>query len=241
MIRIAICEDDLFYMEKERNLIEDYFKTRNLCCKVTTFESGIELTKDFREDYDVIFLDVAMEDMDGLEAARWLRDNDTKAFIVFLSGYPEYSLEGYKVEAHRFLLKNDENLESSLAECLDSAIEKMQRDEKKIELAVQGGTLSIAPSKIVYAESKVHKVIIHVLEASGKMREYYMYDRLDCVQEELAHLGFMRIHQSYLINKDYLTNVYRYKAELVQGIMLGISKKYYKDAEDYYVRKRGEF
>ena len=86
----------------------------------------------------------------NFEAARWLRENDTKAFIVFLSGYPEYSLEGYKVEAHRFLLKNDENLESSLAECLDSAIDKMQRDEKKIELAVQGGTLSIAPSKIVY-------------------------------------------------------------------------------------------
>ena len=119
-------------MEKERNLIEDYFKTRDMCCKITTFESGIELTKDFREDYDVIFLDVAMEDMDGLEAARWLRENDTKAFIVFLSGYPEYSLEGYKVEAHRFLLKNDENLESSLAECLDSAIDKMQRDENEL-------------------------------------------------------------------------------------------------------------
>ena len=241
MVKIAICEDDIFYMEKERNLIEDYFKTRDLCYTITTFESGIELTKDFREDYDVIFLDVAMEKMDGLEAARWLRDNGTKAFIVFLSGYPEYSLEGYKVEAHRFLVKTDENLEASLAECLDSVLEKIQRAEKKIELAVQGGTLSIAPSKIVYAESKVHRVIIHVLESSGQMREYYMYDRLDCVQEELAHSGFMRIHQSYLINRDYLTNVYRYKAELVQGIMLGISKKYYKDAEDYYVRMRGEF
>lgn len=241
MIKIAICEDDVFYMEKERTLIESYFKTKDLSCDITTFGSGIELTKDFREDYDLIFLDVAMEDMDGLAAARWLRDHDTKAVIVFLSGYPEYSLEGYKVEAHRFLLKNDENLESSLAECLDSAIAKMQRDEKKIALSVQGGTLSIAPSKIVYAESKGHKVIIHVLETSGKMREYYMYGRLACVQEELAHLGFMRIHQSYLINKDYLTNVYRYKAELVQGITLGVSKKYYKDAEDYYVHKRGEF
>lgn len=241
MIRIAICEDDLFYMEKERNLIEDYFKSKNLCCMIKTFQSGTELTKDFREDYDVIFLDVAMDDMDGLEVARWLRDNDTKAFIVFLSGYQEYSLEGYKVGAHRFLLKNDEKLEASLDECLDSVIEKMQKSEKKIELAVQGGTLSIAPSKIVFAESKVHKVIIHVLETSGKMREYYMYGRLDCVQEELAHLGFMRIHQSYLINKDYLTNVYRYKAELTQGISLGISKKYYKDAEYYYIRKRGEF
>ena len=93
-----------------------------------------------------------MEEMDGLEAARWLRENGSKACIVFLTGYPEYSIEGYKVDAHRYLLKNAENIKEALNECLSSALEKMQKDEKKIDLDVQGGILSIAPSKIVYAE-----------------------------------------------------------------------------------------
>jgi len=55
MIRIAICEDDLFYLEKERKLIEDYYKNRNLNCKITKFESGKALTKGFREDLILLF------------------------------------------------------------------------------------------------------------------------------------------------------------------------------------------
>lgn len=241
MVKIAICEDDIFYMKKAKQLVEDFFKERELRFSLITFQSGIELTKNFRENYDIIFLDISMEEMDGLEAAMWLRENGSKACIIFLTGYPEYSLEGYKVDAHRYLLKNAENIKEALYECLSSALEKMQKAEKKIDLDVQGGILSIAPSKIVYAESKVHRVTIHVLENSGDIQEYYMYDRLDHVQEQLAHLGFMRIHQSYLINREYLKTVCRYKAELIAGISLGISKKYYKDLEDYYIRMRGEF
>ena len=70
-----------------------------------------------------------MEEMDGLEAARWLRENGSKACIVFLTGYPEYSLEGYKVDAHRYLLKNAENIKEALNECLSSALEKLERSD----------------------------------------------------------------------------------------------------------------
>ena len=153
-----------------------------------TFQSGIELTKNFRENHDIIFLDISMEEMDGLEVARWLRENGSKACIVFLTGYPEYSFEGYKVDAHRYLLKNAENIKEALNECLSSALEKMQKDEKKIDLDVQGGILSIAPSKIVYSESN-HGGIrssaeergtqgqasseLFEAESSGWQREYY--------------------------------------------------------------------
>ena len=123
---------------------------------------------------------------------------------------------------------------------MDSVVAKIQMEESKIEIKIKDGILSIAPSKIIYAESNVHKVTLYVIEQSGDIREYYMYDRLDNVQAKLERYGFLRIHQSYIINGDHLRKVCRYKAELIKDISLAISKKYYNDVEDYYIRMRGE-
>lgn len=240
MIRIAICEDDLFYMEREKNLIELYLKMREIRSEITTFSSSIELTKAYANSFDIIFLDVEMDEMNGMEASHWLRDKGAKSHIIFLSAYAEYLPEGYKVDAHRYLLKNDTKFDESFCECMDSVVAKIQMEESKIEIKIKDGILSIAPSKIIYAESNVHKVTLYVIEQSGDIREYYMYDRLDNVQAKLERYGFLRIHQSYIINGEHLRKVYRYKAELIKDISLAISKKYYNDVEDYYISMRGE-
>lgn len=240
MVRVAICEDDLFYMEREKNLIESYLQTREIRSEITTFSSSIELTKAYANSFDIIFLDVEMDEMNGMEVAHWLRDKGAKSHIIFLSAYAEYLPEGYKVDAHRYLLKNDAKFDESFCECMDSVVAKIQMEESKIEIKIKDGILSIAPSKIIYAESNVHKVTLYVIEQSGDIREYYMYDRLDNVQAKLERYGFLRIHQSYIINGEHLRKVYRYKAELIKDISLAISKKYYNDVEDYYIRMRGE-
>lgn len=240
MVRVAICEDDLFYMEREKNLIESYLQTREIRSEITTFSSSIELTKAYANSFDIIFLDVEIDEMNGMEVAHWLRDKGAKSHIIFLSAYAEYLPEGYKVDAHRYLLKNDAKFDESFCECMDSVVAKIQMEESKIEIKIKDGILSIAPSKIIYAESNVHKVTLYVIEQSGDIREYYMYDRLDNVQAKLERYGFLRIHQSYIINGEHLRKVYRYKAELIKDISLAISKKYYNDVEDYYIRMRGE-
>ncbi|MCQ2522159.1 MAG: LytTR family DNA-binding domain-containing protein [Lachnospiraceae bacterium] len=241
MVKIAICEDDKFYIEKEKQLIESFFEKKDINYALYLFKSGVELLKDYRINYDIIFLDISMDEMNGLEVANLLRKKGINACIVFLTACAEYSMEGYKVDAHRYLLKNAEDIEDALYECLSSALDKMQIRENRIDFDVQGGVLTISPSKIVYAESKAHRVVLYVLENTGYLKEYYMYDRLDHVQEKLESFGFMRIHQSYLINKEYMKSVCRYNTELIPGITLAVSKKYYKELEDYYIRMRGEF
>lgn len=240
MIRVAICEDDLFYIEKEKMLIESYLHKYEIRSEIVTFTSSEDLIKTYANRFDIIFLDIELDGMSGIEAAKWLRDKGTKSHIVFISAYTEYLSEGYKVEAHRYLLKNDDKFEETFCECMESVIAKIQMEEIKIGIEVKGGVLTVAPSKILYAESNVHRVTIYVLDGSGTTREYYMYDRLDNVQEKLERYGFLRIHQSYLINGDHLRNVSRYKAELVRGIELPISKKYFNDIEEFYIRMRGE-
>lgn len=119
-------------------------------------------------------------------------------------------------------------------------MEKIQCDEERIELHFQGESFSFVSSKIVYVESNEHKLTFHILDNAGELHEYYVYSQLNHVQKELAHLDFIRIHQSYLVNKKYIVNVYRYKAELINGIILSISKKYYKEVRGYYIQRLGE-
>lgn len=240
MVRVAVCDDDSFYLENEKKLIESYLNTKDVKHEIVIFKSSIELTKAYANNFDIIFLDISMEHINGIEVAKLLRDKGVKSHIVFVTAYAEYLPEGYKVDAHRYLLKNDDKFDESFSECMESVIAKIQMEEIRIGLEVKGGVLTVAPSKILYAESNVHRVTIYVLDGSGTTREYYMYDRLDNVQEKLERYGFLRIHQSYLINGDHLRNVIRYKAELISGIELPISKKYFNDIEEFYIRMRGE-
>lgn len=69
--------------------------------------------------------------MSGIDAAKWLRDKGAKSYIIFISAYTEYLPEGYKVEAHRYLLKNDEKLDEAFNECMESAIAKIQMEESR--------------------------------------------------------------------------------------------------------------
>lgn len=240
MVKVAICEDDSFYIEKEKTLIESYLRKYGIRNEIVTFTTAEELIKADADSFDIIFLDIELSGMNGITAAKWLRDKGAKAHIIFISAYTKYLSEGYKVDAHRYLLKNDEKFDESFCECMESLIAKIQMEEIKIEIEVTGGKLTVAPTKILYAESNVHKVSIYVLDQSENLQEYYMYDRLDNVQERLEKYGFMRIHQSYLINGEHLRKVSRYKAELICGIELSISKKYFSNIEAYYIRMRGE-
>ena len=241
MVRVAICEDDVFFQQKEKELLDLYFEKGHIDYDIQVFESGNDLLENFRNEYNVVFLDISLDGMNGIEVARQLRERRAGAYIVFLTAYVEYSLEGYKVDAHRYLLKDDKNLQNTMFECMDSIMSNMNLDSVKLSLKVQGGLLPVAPSKILFAESKGHRLILHIFGEKQEVKEYSMYDRLDNLQALLHNYGFIRIHQSYLVNGRCLSDVCRYRAKLSDGTCLGISKKYYKDTEEYFVSMRGEF
>ena len=78
-------------------------------------ELGIELNQ-----YKIIFLDINMDEMDGILTAKKIREQNSEIFLVFVTAFVNYSLEGYKVDAVRYLLKNNVNMQESIAECMDA-------------------------------------------------------------------------------------------------------------------------
>ena len=102
-------------------------KEKEISCEIDTFSSGKELLELGIEliQYDIIFLDINMDEIDGIVTAQKIREYSSEIFIVFVTAYINYSLEGYKVDAARYLLKNNTNFEESIYECMDSILHKM--------------------------------------------------------------------------------------------------------------------
>ena len=111
MLSIAICDDEEYFRITEKQLILKYMAGKNCECMIDMYESGKELLalRSAISQYNIIFLDVNMEEIDGIETAKEIRKITKDVFIVFVTAFITYALEGYKVDAVRYLIKDHES------------------------------------------------------------------------------------------------------------------------------------
>ncbi len=241
MLYIAICDDDKYFRMRERQLIIDYINKLNYKCIIDMFTSGEEILalKDKIKKYNIIFLDINMYQIDGIETAKKIRHFTEETYIVFVTAFIKYSLEGYKVNAIRYLLKDDIYLDKLIAECLEAILYKINYKIYKKTFDFQEGKKELYLDDILYIDSNLHKLTFHLININQK--EYTMYDRLDMVHELLKESGFCRIHKSYLVNLEYVESIERYKTVLTNGIILPVSKSKYLEAKETIICYKGEF
>lgn len=239
MLRIAICDDEQFFQIKIRKLISEYLRKKHIECEIVCFESGEQLLDSIESDltYEIIFLDVNMKEINGIKTAERIRIISSKVSIVFVTAFITYAIEGYRVEAFRYLLKTDANFSVAMKECLDTIIARMNYVEPWQEFDFQSGKKELSLDRILYIESCLHKTIFYVLE--NGIKEYSMYEKLDSVQKKLPDAMFCRTHQSYIVNMRYARKVERYKVTLCEDTKVSISKKYYKEVDQKYIRQKG--
>ena len=240
MFYIAVCDDEEYFRIREEQLIIKYMDRKGYHYKIELFESGSEILNLGKAvaKFDIIFLDINMEKMDGIETAKRIRMNTKDAYIVFITAFITYALEGYKVDAVRYLLKEDEYLEKAVYECLDAIIYKMNYEEYKHTFQFQEGMVELYYEDILYVESSLHKLIFHM--AAENTGRYTIYEKLDAVDELLHEAGFCRIHKSFLVNLKYVEDIERYKVKLSNGICLRASKSRYLNARNELICYRGE-
>lgn len=188
--------------------------------------------------YTIIFLDINMKDVDGIMAAESIRHVSREIFIVFVTAYVDYSLEGYRLDVVRYLLKGSANFQNKVNECMDAIMDKMNYSVTKREFDFIEGKREISLDRLLYIESKLHKLEFHVMEDT--MKVYIMYETLNAQEDRLADNGFIRIHQSYLVNVKHIKNVVRYKATLTNKVELVISKARYAYVKKHFIAYQEE-
>lgn len=239
MFNIAICDDDKYFCVREEQVIAEYMNQKGYAYQIDTFQLGDALLNSEKNisEYDIIFLDIKMDKIDGIETAKRIREVARDTYIVFVTAFIEYSLEGYKVDAVRYLLKDNDFLDKAIFECLDAVMDKKNYKENKHIFQFQEEKKEIYLNDIIYIDSNLHKLTFHM--AKGSRKEYTMYERLDIIDELLQQADFCRIHKSYLVNLRYLEGIERYSATLLGGIHLPVSKSRYLNARNEWISYKG--
>lgn len=177
MFYIAVCDNESCFRQSFREYLSDYLKNTGISYQIDTFCSGEEffalgaaMTK-----YTVVFLDINMGGMDGVATAKKIRSVSKEIFIVFVTAYYDYTLEGYKVDAIRYLIKdcNNNKFQNTVNECMDCIIEKMNYMIAKERFGFREGIKEISLERIIYVESNLHKLSFHVMEEELKVYTLY--------------------------------------------------------------------
>ena len=239
MTRMCIYDDDIEFSLLFEKLLYRYAEENDKEIDVEIFQGGENAAFQIAQnEYDILFLDVSMAKMDGIKLAKRIREYDNNVYIVFVTAFIDYSLEGYKVDAIRYILKDSESLEKSMYECLNTITDRMSSIEQKIELEFLEGKKYIRPNDILYVESNLHKLTFHLRGQSEK--NYTMYERLDQIEIKFQNYHFCRSHKSYLVNLKYVQSIERYEITLVNGEKVCVSQPRYKEVREKFICYQGE-
>lgn len=222
---IAVCDECSEGRQKVRGLIEEYGRKKAQDIRVEEYPSGARLCSDMERvrDFDIIFLDINMDGTDGpdgLQAAERINDVYPGIPVVLVASLLSYALEGYRVNAARFLVKDD--LDARLPECLDELSDKLRKKNQKAVFAFVEGSLELEIQKIIYIETDRHKNIFHTTDA-----DYGLYRKLDEIEAKLSSYGFVRVHQSFLVNMRYVDKISSYRMRLINGKEISVPKSRY--------------
>ena len=240
MLKIAVCDDENLFTEELKELLSGYMIEKGLVFEIDTYSSGEALVDLGIEivQYTAVFLDINMEKMDGIKTAEMIRKASREVFIVFVTAYVDYSLEGYRLDVVRYLLKGNANFQSKVNECMDAILDKMNYSVIKRKFDFKEGRKEISLERLLYIESNMHILEFHVMEDA--MKVYTMYETLNVMDDTLSENGFIRTHQSYLVNVKHIKNVVRYKLILTNGAEMSIPKVRYTEVKKKFVACQGE-
>ena len=210
---IALCEDDADEQKKLISLIQ----SGRVPAKTTVFDSGEALLgNDPSGSFDLVLMDIYMDGISGVEAARRIRNTDPDIPVAFVTTSKAHALDGYRLNVNRYLEKpvSQKAMDDVLLFALDR-----RENPPGITILVQGRPLSLPVRRLLYVEQKAHYLTFHLLDnktiqAKGK---------LDELMPQLEAFPFFRCHKSYLANLAFVTGIDR---ELMVFHMRGGEKVY---------------
>jgi len=225
-LKIAVCDD----VPDDRQRLVSLIKGEMLYSEVSAYENSETLLWDFETGarFDIFFLDIFMEGMNGVEAAGRIRAADPDALLVFVSSSEDFYRESYELYAFNYLIKP--LTENKLAEVLHRAVEQLNKDaEQVVRISFNNGIHTIHCSQLLYLSSKQHVVEFHlqtgeILKSYGKLDDFVM---------QLSANSFVRCHQSYIVNLKHVTNLSTGEFVL-SGISVPVSRSYFRQARDKY-------
>lgn len=229
-MKVVICDDDAAFCDLFSRMLEEQFTARQWPLDYVVFTSGQTLLVSDLTDVQIVFLDIDMPGVNGMEVAHQLREKSKELIIIFVTAFPQYALEGYSVEALRYLLKDD--LAGQLPVCVNAILEKLSARRRYIKIQTPDRLVTVSLDDILYFEGTVsRRALLHLRDSSpvecmGRVADY---------EARLAEDGFLRIQRSFLVNMQFIEDIRNYTAKITGGETLAVSRQDYRKITRQYV------
>ena len=230
-MRIAICEDNKAHAEILQGMIKCWSEQENIKVEINCFQSAEQFLFMMQDEdhYDLAFLDIQMEKMNGLQLAELIRKEDKNIILIFTTGLKDYAVKGYEVSAARYLVKPLQQKE--VHEALTNAVSILEQNKKDaIILTVNGEARRIHKNDIYYIEVEDHYIIVKT-----KAEEIRFKARLKEFEQQFQEPQFCKCHRSVIVNLHYVEKLSKDGVWVEGGKVLPLSRIRWDDLNKCYM------
>lgn len=224
MVNICLCDDNRVILQKCKDCLKKTAEKYDFDIYIKTFTCGEEIIhyfESFSENHiDIIFMDIIMDQLSGVETSRQLRDKGYAGEIIYLTSSNEFAVDAYDTFPFYYLMKNEyaKKLEEVFLQAL-----RRKKEKFKDEILCKKGTVikRIQLDDIQFIEVYGRNIIIH------KQKDVFEFmANMELIEEKIRDKGFLRTNRSYIVNLKYVKNIVKNKLEMYSGKLIPLSPKY---------------
>ena len=229
MYKVAICDDN----PADLQLITDYLTEPEFHypLELFSFHDGVELAHAYQKEgqFDLIILDMMMDRLNGIETALKIRKVDQNVAILIVTATVEYAIEGYKINAARYIVKPVSKREfQKITRNIFAFIDKKRGAYYRFPS--KSGTTVISMEDIFYFESDIRS--IHI---SSRQGDYTFTGRISAVEEQTEGHGFLRVHKSFIVNLKHVHNIFKDSVTLDNGEVIPLSRHRHREVNQKFL------
>ena len=232
LLRIGICDDEQNWHEKAKCVIEKYAESIACPVELALFYGKEEMLSYEGAPLDAVFMDIELEEENGIEVATLLNEKWPDCAIVYVTNYLFYATDSYQTEHIYFVLKDQ--FEKRIAAIFDKLFHMREQAEKKLVFEVIGGTnkeVSLSPKEILYFERDKRRTQIHT--TWGK---YEIWDKIGEIEKRLPELDFVRCHNSYIVYLPAVRELTMTSIVMKDETVIAVSRNYAAHTKTVFTR-----
>ncbi len=231
-MKIAICEDEVVQIKLLNDHIKNWANEKNIDIAIDNFTSAEEFLFEWvdYDKYDIIFLDINLSKMSGIELSNIIREKNKEMDIVFVTGFFKYALHGYKVRALQYLVKPIKV--SDLYYCLNNTLDRISNKDEVSSLVLETSKKII---KLDYNEIHYFIMFSPYIDIHTSSEKITVRKNISEIEKILPSEYFVRCHRSYIVNVKHIKSIIKNNILLENGIKIPISRGKYKEVNDIFI------